>query len=131
MLPWFNLLEIIFCFCLLVSLCMSCSFISYGLSFLLLILLRFLYSGFIFLCATNAFLVWIFFFFFIYLASPDLSCSMWDLVPWRGIEPVPPALEAQSLNHWASREVPTNAFLKTFKNFRCSYMLFPLWFFCA
>ena len=23
-----------------------------------------------------------------------------------GIEPTPPALEAQSLNHWAAREVP-------------------------
>ena len=30
---------------------------------------------------------------------------MWDLVPWPGIEPGPPALGAQSLNHWATREV--------------------------
>ena len=28
------------------------------------------------------------------------------LVPRPGIKPVPPALEAQSLNHWATREVP-------------------------
>ena len=42
----------------------------------------------------------------IYLAVPSLSChvwefhcSMWDLVPQPGIEPVPPALAAQSLNH--------------------------------
>ena len=28
------------------------------------------------------------------------------LVPQPGIEPVPPALEAQSLNHWSTREVP-------------------------
>ena len=27
-------------------------------------------------------------------------------VPWPGIEPVPPAVEAQSLNHWTTREVP-------------------------
>ena len=28
------------------------------------------------------------------------------LVPWQGIEPVSPALEAWSLNHWTAREVP-------------------------
>ena len=34
------------------------------------------------------------------------SCGMWDLVPWPGIEPGPPALGGQSLNHWTTREVP-------------------------
>ena len=29
------------------------------------------------------------------------------LVPQPGIEPTPPAVEAQSLNHWTAREVPT------------------------
>ena len=29
------------------------------------------------------------------------------LVPWQGIEPESPALEAWSLNHWTPREVPT------------------------
>ena len=28
------------------------------------------------------------------------------LVPQLGIEPVPPAVEAWSLNHWTAREVP-------------------------
>ena len=28
------------------------------------------------------------------------------LVPWSEIKPAPPALEAQSLNHWTTREVP-------------------------
>ena len=28
------------------------------------------------------------------------------LVPWPGIEPVPAAVEAQSRNHWTTREVP-------------------------
>ena len=28
-----------------------------------------------------------------------LSCGMWDLVPWPGIEPRPLALGAQSLSH--------------------------------
>ena len=32
----------------------------------------------------------------IYLAGLGLNCSMWDLVPQPGIEPGPPALEAQS-----------------------------------
>ena len=31
---------------------------------------------------------------------------MWDLVPWPGIEPGPPALGAQSLSHWTARETP-------------------------
>ena len=31
---------------------------------------------------------------------------MGSLVLWPGIEPVPPAVEAQSLNHWTIREVP-------------------------
>ena len=28
------------------------------------------------------------------------------LIPWPGIEPVTPALEAQNLNHWTIKEVP-------------------------
>ena len=43
---------------------------------------------------------------FIYLAVLGLSCSMWDLVPWPGMEPKPPALGAQSLSYWTTREVP-------------------------
>ena len=35
-----------------------------------------------------------------------LSCGMRDLVPRPGIEPGPPALGAQSLTHWTTREVP-------------------------
>ena len=34
------------------------------------------------------------------------SCGMWDLVPWPGIEPGPPALGMWSLNHWTIRKVP-------------------------
>ena len=40
----------------------------------------------------------------IVLCGP-LSCSMWDLVSWLGIEPGPPILEVQSLSHWTTREV--------------------------
>ena len=28
------------------------------------------------------------------------------LVPWPGIDPMPPAVEAWNLNHWTAREVP-------------------------
>ena len=35
------------------------------------------------------------------------DCTEWPmiLVPWPGIKPMPPALEAQHLNHWTTREV--------------------------
>ena len=33
-----------------------------------------------------------------------LSCGMWDLVPWPGIIPMPPALGMPSLSHWTIRE---------------------------
>ena len=50
------------------------------------------------------------FFFFLALlglscSTWELHCSMWDLVPWPGIKPRPPALGAQSLGHWTTREV--------------------------
>ena len=34
-----------------------------------------------------------------------LSCGIWYLVSWSGIELRPPALGVQSLSHWATREV--------------------------
>ena len=34
-----------------------------------------------------------------------MACQI--LVPQPGTEPVPPAVEAQSLNHWTAKEVPT------------------------
>ena len=36
------------------------------------------------------------------------SCGIWDLVLQPGIEPRPLALEAWSLGHWATREVPVS-----------------------
>ena len=42
-----------------------------------------------------------------------MTCGI--LVPGLGIEPLPAALEARSLNHWTAREVPTKYF-KTLKN---------------
>ena len=43
-------------------------------------------------------------FFFFFLATLCPACGI--LVPWPGIEPVPPAVKAWSLNHWTAREVP-------------------------
>ena len=51
-------------------------------------------------------------FLFTYLAALDLSWGMWDLGPWPGKEPGPPALGTWSLNHWATREVLDYLFLK-------------------
>ena len=54
-----------------------------------------------------------YFLIFIYLAASGFNCSMqtvrcsmWDLVPWPGIEPRPPALGTWSLSHCTTREVP-------------------------
>ena len=38
-------------------------------------------------------------------STGTLSCGMWDLVPWPGIEAGPPALGAWSLSPWTTREV--------------------------
>ena len=35
----------------------------------------------------------------------DLQSSMWDLAPWPGIKPRPPALRAWSLSHRATKDV--------------------------
>ena len=42
------------------------------------------------------------------------------LVPQPGNEPVSPALEAQSLNHWTAREVPHFLFLNCIFNLSMS-----------
>ena len=54
----------------------------------------------------------------------DLCCSMRDLVPWPGIEPGPPALGAQSLTHWTTREVPIHTFVK-----KIHFLLPDIWVF--
>ena len=44
------------------------------------------------------------------VASRLFSCSMWDLVPWPGIQPRPPALGEWSFSPWTTREVPVSYF---------------------
>ena len=39
-------------------------------------------------------------------ATLGIHCSMWDLFPRPGIKPGPLALEAWSLSHWITREIP-------------------------
>ena len=41
-----------------------------------------------------------------------MACEI--LVPQPGIELVSPALEAWSLNHWTTREIPKSVFLNNF-----------------
>ena len=36
----------------------------------------------------------------------SLSSWMWNLVPWPGMKPGPPALRVWSVSHWTTREVP-------------------------
>ena len=54
-----------------------------------------------------------------------LSYSLWDLVPWQGIELRFPALGVWSLSHWTIREVPPRSWTVCF-NLHC--ILFSDWF---
>ena len=54
----------------------------------------------------------------IYLAGP---CGI--LVPQPGIEPLPPAVEAQSFNHWTAREVPIQQILYVTLTMYCSHIM--------
>ena len=40
---------------------------------------------------------------FLFYLFGRAACGI--LVPWPGIEPTPPAVEVQSLNHWTTKEV--------------------------
>ena len=54
-----------------------------------------------------------FFFSFFFLFWPQQeACRI--LAPQPGIKPVPPAVEAQSPNHWTAREVPIRLFIFLF-----------------
>ena len=64
---------------------------------------------------------------FLVEACKIFSCSMWDLVPWPGIEPRPPALGARSLSHWTTREVPRCIFFGY--HWDCYHHVFIDWIF--
>ena len=64
---------------------------------------------------------------FIYFYWPcRTACGI--LVPRPGIEPVPPAVETQSLNHWTTREVPRwyTFFFLAALGLRCCMQAFSL-----
>ena len=65
-----------------------------------------------------------------------LSCPMWDLVPWPGIEPRPLALGAWSPSHWTTREDPSYfeivllgcaSYAITFTHLKCTVQGLPWW----
>ena len=45
---------------------------------------------------------------YLFIWPRHTACGILLIVPLPGIEPTPPAVEAQSLNHWTAREVPVN-----------------------
>ena len=47
-----------------------------------------------------------------FLVALGLSYDMWDLVPWPGIKPGPPALGAHNLSPWTTGEVPGVSFIE-------------------
>ena len=57
-------------------------------------------------------LISLLFIYLFYLTVPKLSCFMWDLVTWPGIELGHAALGAWSLSHWTTREVSWLLFLE-------------------
>ena len=82
------------------------------------------------------FFFWDFIFNIIYLfiwlyqvlaAAGKLSCSMWDLVFWPGIEPGTPAMGTWSLNHWATRKVMSlHIYSKGFEMWLKGYLIILL-----
>ena len=52
----------------------------------------------------------------------SLGCSRWDLVPWPGIKPGPPALGTWSLSPWTTREaLMLSVWLYSFRGFLMSW----------
>ena len=47
----------------------------------------------------------------LFLTFNSRAAKLRILVPWAGIEPVPPALEVHSLNPWTTREAPVTIWL--------------------
>ena len=45
-------------------------------------------------------------FLFILFGCSHFSFSIWNLIPWAGVEPRPSVLGMSSLCHWTTREAP-------------------------
>ena len=63
--------------------------------------------------------------FFFFWPRRHAACGI--LVPRPGIEPAPPALEAQSLNHWTAREVPRWLFFFFLADIHFSFLFIYIW----
>ena len=59
---------------------------------------------YIYIYITRKYVLLFNFFFFLIFWPYRAACGI--LVPQPGIEPMPPPVEAQSLNHWTAREAP-------------------------
>ena len=54
-------------------------------------------------------------YFFFFFWPCCAACGI--IIPWPGIEPMPPAMAMQSLNHWTAREVPERAIISAEKSY--------------
>ena len=61
--------------------------------------------------------IYLFLMLFIYLSFWPCCAECGILVPWPGIKPMSPALEAWSLNHWTARKSWYNVFLNVLISF--------------
>ena len=57
----------------------------------------------------------------------SLSFTYGFLVPWPGMEPVPPAVESQSPKHWTAREFPRLPYLNYNLILNLPHLLSPYW----
>ena len=68
-------------------------------------------ENFFVFCCGGCLLYFFFSFLFCFEGEPcQVACVI--LIPRPGIDPAPPALQAWSLNHWITREVPRAEFLR-------------------
>ena len=62
------------------------------------------------------------------VAHGIFSCSMWDLVPWPGIEPGPPELGVWSHSRWTTSGVPLSIYCLFLSLIFCkNFCIFFMW----
>ena len=89
-------------------------------------LLFFLYIHFVYLCGCATSLIFIAACRIFSYGKQTFSCGMWDLVPWPGIEPRAPTLEALRLSLWTTREVPLlNTLASSYQESLMVYVYLP------
>ena len=83
-----------------------------------LFFLLFFFFYFFFLLKKNYLFIWLQQ--VLVVARRIFSCSLWDLVPWPGIEPQAPCIGSSEFSHWATRKIPS---LPIFKNWSIIFIL--------